>query len=226
MSGKSLKSEYQKWLWMLATADLIGVALFILPTVGAGGDLSKLANWRLLTTVLVPVVVLLLVNVLPHKVKSMLVYWKPYGWLPGSEVFTKFAPDDVRVDMLALAKHVGPLPKKPREQNTRWYQLYKLVENRTEVAEAHRSFLMYRDMAVLSLAFVGLAPVFLYFAGAPRGTQWLAAALFLAQFILTALSARWSGVRFVCNVVALHSARKITGAGPARHPRRLTNQQT
>lgn len=219
MSSKSLKSGYQKWLWMLATADLIVVALFLFPGVSAGGDLSKLANWRLLTTVLVPVAVLLLVNVLTHKAKCMLVYWKPYGWMPGSEVFTKFAPDDVRVDMKALAKNVGPFPGGPREQNARWYQLYKLVENQTEVVEAHRNFLMYRDMAVLSLAFAALAPATLYVAGASRGALWLAAAVLLAQFVLTALSARWSGVRFVCNVVALHSTKKITGAGPVRQPR-------
>jgi hypothetical protein len=226
MSGKSLKSEYQKWLWMLATADLIVVALFLLPGLSGGGDISKLVDWRLLTTVLVPVAVLLLVNVLPHKAKCMLVYWKPYGWMPGSEVFTKFAPDDVRVDMAALTKNAGPLPSEPREQNTRWYQLYKLVENQTEVAEAHRSFLMYRDMAVLSLAFALLAFAGLYLAGASKGAKWLAVAVFAAQFVLTALSARWSGVRFVCNVVALHSARKITGPGPARQPRRAAAQQT
>lgn len=225
MSGKWLKSEYQKWLWMLATADLIVVALFLLPGIDPSGDVSKLANWRLLTTVLVPVAVLLLVNVLPHKAKCMLVYWKPYGWLPGSEVFTKFALEDMRVDMVALAKNVGPLPERPREQNARWYQLYKMVENQTEVTEAHRSFLMYRDMAVLSLAFALLTFAGLYVAGTSRGAQSLAVAVLVAQFILTALSARWSGVRFVCNVVALHSAKKITGAGPARPPRRVAAQQ-
>jgi hypothetical protein len=185
MSSKSLKSEYQKWLWMLAMADLIVVMLFVLPGVGPGSDLSKLASWRLLTTVLVPVAVLLLVNVLPHKAKCMLVYWKPYGWMPGSEVFSKFAPDDVRVDMKALAKNIGPLPEISREQKTRWYQLYKLVENHIEVADAHRSFLMYRDMAVLSLAFALLAPAGLYLAGASRGAQWLSAAVSVVQFVLT-----------------------------------------
>lgn len=211
MTSKSLKAEYQRWLWSLATADLVVVVMLSLPSASED-SLANFADWRLMTAVLVPVCVLLLVNVLPHKAKCMLVYWKPYGWLPGSEVFTKFAPDDVRVDMNSLARNVGPLPETPREQNARWYQLYKLVENQTEVAEAHRSFLMYRDMAVLSLAFVALAPAALYFAGASKGGQQLAAVVFGVQFILTALSARWSGVRFVCNVVALHSAKKITAA--------------
>lgn len=225
MSSKSLKSEYQKWLWFLATADLVVVALLLLPGVSPGDDLYKLGNWRLLTTVLVPVAVLLVVNVLPHKVKCMLVYWKPYGWMPGSEVFTRFAPDDVRVDIKALTRNVGPLPNISREQNARWYQLYKLVEDQAEVAEAHRSFLMYRDMAVLSLAFVLLALPGLYLAGASSGAQWLAVAAFTVQFVLTSLSARWSGVRFVCNVVALHSAKKITGVAPARQPKRAAAQK-
>lgn len=84
---------------------------------------------------------------------------------------------------------------------------------------------MYRDMAVLSVACVVLAPTGLYLAGASRGAQWLAAAVFSIQFVLTALSARWSGVRFVCNVVALHSAKKVAGAGPTRQPRRRATPQ-
>jgi hypothetical protein len=218
MSSNSIKSEYQKWLWMLATGDLIVVALFLAPGVDAGSDLTKLASWRLLTGVLVPIAVLLLVNLLPHKAKCMLVYWKPYGWMPGSEVFSRLAPDDMRVDMEALVRNIGPLPEAPRDQNARWYQLYKLVENSAEVADAHRSFLMYRDMAVLSLAFTLLAPVGLYFLSASKDVQWLAVAMFSGQFMVTAVSARWSGVRFVCNVVALHSAKNIPGAGPAGHP--------
>ena len=119
---------------MLATADLAVVVLLTLPEV-PGGELAEIANWRLITAVLIPVVVLLFVNVLPHKVKCMLVYWKRYGWLPGSEVFSKYAPDDARVDMTQLVRNIGSLPIQPREQNARWYQLYKLVEDQTEVAE-------------------------------------------------------------------------------------------
>jgi len=216
VSSKSLKSEYQKWLWMLATADLIAVLLFLVPGVPSNASLAQLGNWRLLTTVIIPVGVLLLVNALPHKVKCMLVYWKPYGWLPGCEVFSRYAPDDVRIDMAALAKNVGALPTEAGAQNARWYQLYKLVENQTEILEVHRSFLMYRDMAALSLPFIGLAPLCLYFAGASTEAQWIGAGIFVAQFVLTAISARWSGIRFVCNVLAIHSARKVPGATAAR----------
>lgn len=212
MTSKSLKSEYQKWLWMLATADLLVVLLALAPGVPSNASLAQLGNWRLLTTVIVPIGVLLLVNVLPHKVKCMLVYWKPYGWLPGCEVFSKFAPEDFRIDMANLARNVGPLPVAAGAQNARWYQLYKQVESQAEVWEVHRSFLMYRDMATLSLPFIGLAPLCLYFAGASKDAQLIGASIFLVQFFLTALSARWSGIRFVCNVLAVHSIQKAAGA--------------
>ena len=76
-------------------------------------------------------------------------------------------------------------------------------------AEAHKLFLMYRDMAVMSLALVVLVPVALLVVGAASPAPWLAAGLFVLQYLVTALSARWSGIRFVCNVLAVHSARKV-----------------
>ena len=151
----------------------------------------------------------LIVNVLPHDVKSMLVYWKPLGVLPGCEAFTKYGPRDPRIDMAALKKNVGALPTDSTEQNSKWYKLYKQVPNEPEVQEAHKLFLMYRDMAALSLPLVALVPLSLNVAGVSNSTLMLSAGLFVVQYLLTALSARWSGIRFVCNVLAIHSASKI-----------------
>lgn len=114
--------------------------------------------------------------------------------------------------MDALARNVGSLPTDPGKQNSRWCQLYKQIENEPEITEAHGNFLMYRDMAVLSLPFIALAPVCLYFAGASPDAQWLGAGIFLSQYLLTAVSARHSGIRFVTNVVAVHSARSVPAA--------------
>lgn len=208
VTTKSLKSEYQKWLWMVATVDVLGLLLLVagMPT---RGSLTELVNWQLLTTVVIPVVVLLLVNVLPHKAKCVLVYWRRWGWLPGTEVFTKYGPVDPRVDMQALRRSVGPLPTDPNEQNALWYRLFKQIEDQPEITEAHRNFLMYRDMAALSFLSIPLAPLIFYIAGALPLARWLGAALFAAQYLLTALSGRHNGVRFVTNVLAVHSARPM-----------------
>jgi hypothetical protein len=207
---RSLKSLNMKWLALLAVADVLFVLLFVAPELLNGVTVTQISIGRLLITPMMPVIVLLLINVLPHDVKSMLVYWKPLGALPGFEAFTLHGPRDHRIDMVALKKNVGALPTEPTEQNTKWYKLYKLVPNEPEVFEAHKLFLMYRDMAVLSLPLVALVPLSLNVVGASASTLALAAGLFVVQYLLTALSARWSGIRFVCNVLAIHSARKIT----------------
>lgn len=206
---RSLKSLNMKWLVLLAVADVLVVLVFVAPELVKGASLTQLGIGRVLTTTVIPVVVLLIVNVLPHNVKSSLVYWKPLGKLPGMEAFTKYGPADPRIDMAALKKNIGTLPADPTEQNAKWYKLYKQVPNEPEVVEAHKLFLMYRDMAVMSLALVALVPVVLIVVGAASPAPRLAAGLFVLEYLVTALSARWSGIRFVSNVLAVHSVRKV-----------------
>jgi hypothetical protein len=213
----TIKASYQKWLWMMAITDLVVLLLMFVPGIETNTKLVDLANWRLLTTVVVPVVVLLLVNIFPPSVKAMMVYWKHLGWLPGNESFSKYAAVDPRISMQSLAKNVGLIPSNPKDQNARWYQLYKLVQNEPEVVESHKSFLMYRDMAALSLLLVLLAPICLYLVGPHAiSAEWISAALFGVQYILTAVSARHSGIRFVTTVLAIHSTRKVSGARAPR----------
>lgn len=205
----SLKSQNIKWLVLLAAADVLAILLFVAPEIAKGVTLTELGVGRVLTTTVLPVVVLLLVNVLPHEVKSSLVFWKLRDALPGCRAFTRYALRDQRIDMVALKKNVGAFPSEPADQNAKWYKLYKQVPTDPTVLDAHRHFLLYRDIAALSLPLIVLVPAALYFTGVAGSALWSAAGLFLAQYVLTALSARWSGVRFVCNVLAVHAAKKV-----------------
>lgn len=213
---RSLKSLNMKWLVLLAISDILIVMLYIVPDTITNSTLTQLGIGRVLATTLTPVLVLLFVNAVPHDIKSMLVYWRPRGVLPGSEAFTKHGPADPRIDMSALKNNVGALPTDPAAQNSMWYQLYKQVASETEVSDAHKLFLMYRDMAVMSLPMIVLVPVFINSTTTSPEALWLAAGLFLIQYALTALSARWSGIRFVCNVLAVHSASRIVPPKPVR----------
>lgn len=211
-TGRSLKSQNFAWQVALSTADAIVLALFVAPELITSATTTQLGLYRALGAAVLPIVVLLLMNVLSSNFKAMLVYWKPYGWLPGCEAFTKYGPADHRVDMVQLKKNVGAWAEEPKEQNSKWYKLYKQVETVPEVAYAQKDFLMYRDMAVLSLPLMVLAPLGLYVADASTNALWVAAGLFLMQYVLTAISARNAGERFVCNVLAVHSAKKVTSA--------------
>lgn len=213
-SSRTLKPLNMKWLVLLAALDVIVILLFVAPELIDGVALTKLAVMRALGTAVLPVVVLLLTGLLPANVKAMLVFWKVTNPLPGSEAFTKHGPADPRINMAALKKNVGALPTDPAEQNTKWYGLYKLVADDVAVVEAHKLFLMYRDMAAMSVPLIVLVPIGLRLAGASQLEGWIAAGIFLAQYLATALSARHSGVRFVCNVLAVHSTRKVTTVKP------------
>jgi hypothetical protein len=205
----SLKSQNMKWLVLLSAADVLAIFLFIAPEVPKGVTLTELGVGRVLSTTALPVVVLLLINVLPSEAKSVLVFWKLRNALPGCRAFTDYAPRDTRIDLDTLKANVGVFPTDPAEQNAKWYKLYRIVLAETNVRDSHRSFLMYRDMAALSFPLILIVPLALKVTGVAITAAWLAAMLFLLQYLLTAVSARWSGIRFVCNVLALHSVKKV-----------------
>jgi hypothetical protein len=209
-SSRSLKSLNLKWLVLLAVLDAVAVLFFVAPEMVDGITLTKLAVMRALGVAVLPVAVLLLTGLLPDNVKAMLVFWKVTSPLPGSEAFTKHGPADTRIDMAALKKNVGVLPTNPADQNARWYKLYRMVADDVAVSETHKLFLMYRDMAVMSLPLIVVVPLGLWIADASGLAGAIAAGILLVQYVATALSARHSGVRLVCNVLAIHSTKKVS----------------
>jgi hypothetical protein len=209
-TNQTLKSQNFAWHIALVTADAIALALFVAPELVTRVTATQLGIYRALAAVVLPVVVLLLVNLMSSSLKAMFVYWKPYGWLPGCEAFSRYGPLDHRVDMTQLRKNTGAWPEAPREQNAKWFKLFKMVEGQADVVGAHKDFLLYRDMAAFSLPLILLAPLGVYIAGASPSAIWVSAGLCAVQYILAAISAANSGKRFVCNVLAQHSVKKIT----------------
>jgi hypothetical protein len=208
----ALKAANIKWLLMLAVLDAAVVLFVAAPGLVSAGTVAIL---RAGASTLIPVVVLLLTGLLSHEIKARLVYWKLSSPLPGSAAFTRHAPADARIDMKALAKNFGALPTDPDEQNSKWYKLYRQVGDDPAVAHAHKLYLMYRDMAAMSLLMTPLVPAVLWYAGAAPGSGWMAGGLFALQYLVSAVSARHSSTRFVCNVLAVHSARKVKASAAA-----------
>lgn len=214
-SDRSLKSLNMKWLVLLASLDVVLVLLFVAPEFVEDASWSAIAAMRGLVTALLPVIVLLLTGMLSHEVKARLVYWKWANPYPGCEAFTRHGPADARIDMVALKKNVGDLPSDAAEQNKKWFKLYKLVGDDKAVVESHKLYLMYRDMATMSLPLVVMVPLGLWFGTASPRTLWITALMFAIQFVVCCLGARNSGTRFVCNVLSIHSTRKISQTSKA-----------
>lgn len=209
---RSLKAQNMKWLVLLAVLDMIVVFLFVAPEIVKEATWNQLGVMRGLAVTVLPVVVLLLIGLLSHHVKAILVYWRIKNPMPACEAFTRHGPGDIRIDMAALKKIVGELPTDPTEQNRKWFKLYKMVGDDKAVVEAHKMYLMYRDMAAMSLPLIVLVPIGLYFGGATTSALWIAVLFFGMQLAVCSMAARNSGTRLVCTVLSVHSVKKISAA--------------
>ena len=206
MTKGALKAQNATWIWGAAAADALLLVAFAFPSVA-----DQVASWlasglRLGGAAIAPLVVLLLTSLIPSDAKAVLVYWRIKEVLPGHRAFSTFVQKDSRIDIEGLRTVVGQFPATPREQNTLWYRLFKQVENDVGVFQAHRHFLLFRDLAALSFILVIVAPALLLVVGAPTQAAGFAFAVMLVQYIASATAGRFQGERLVCNVLALHGA--------------------
>jgi hypothetical protein len=215
-SSKILKSANFGWLCTVVLFDLVVMCIVVMPGVIETATASKIAVARGVCSALLPVVPLMLVNSLPPILKARLVFWRWRYPNPGSRAFTVYIHEDDRINIDKLRKHVGAFPDEPKEQNALWYALYQRVQNEVGVLEAHKTFLLHRDIASISLLLLIFAAALMLALGFSGSEIGKAAIIFAVQYLLAAMSARSSGERFVCTVLALHSVRKIANASKAQ----------
>ncbi len=152
--------------------------------------------------------VIVLDGVVPNGVKDFLVFWRwPYP-LPGCRAFTEFAPKrPERINIVALKKYADPLPTGPVEQNKLWLDLSVKYQAEPSVTQAHRSFLLTKEMTSLGALFLALFPLMLHLVGtvSTRTVLIYAGALFV-QYLVTSTSSRNYGEGFVVVVLARASS--------------------
>jgi hypothetical protein len=209
-TSKSLKSTSLTWLVSLVAFDIAVILAFVFPDLIGAASITQLTMVRAIVALVLPVAVLLLAGLLSPGIKASLVYWKLANALPGHEAFTKHGPRDARIDLMALEKNVGKFPTAPAEQNRLWFKLYKAVETEPAIAEAQRMFLLYRDMAAVSFLLLVVVPAGLYLDGAASFAARAVAGILGLQYLVAAMAARHSGIRFVTNVLAVHSTMRAS----------------
>lgn len=224
-SNKSLKSQNLAWLWSVVAADAVVSLLLIFSGSQTPASIKDYAWLRVAGAAIAPVVVLLLTSLLSSDAKAVLVFWRFTSTLPGHRAFSVYATKDSRIDLNALRKNVGVFPEGAKDQNTTWYKLYKKVDNDVAVAEAHRQYLLFRDLATISLLLAPLLAILLYAAGAPLTTYGIALVFLVVQYGATAVAARQNGIRLVTNVLALHAVKRRADAPPTHGGFRATQHK-
>lgn len=195
----------------------LNLALFWAVLVFRAFDMGAVeAGWQRVTsidTVLMAALPLLAVvglGLVGSHLKAVLVFWRSRFPLPGCRAFTRLAPDDPRIDLTAIAGAYGELPREPMDQNRLWYKLFREHEENERVADAHRLYLLTRDMTALSTVFLiafGLAAAIW---GCPAKVTWMYLAFLAIQYITVSTAARNYGNRFATTVLAEVTA-KLAG---------------
>jgi hypothetical protein len=202
--NKTLNQQNIKWLVVVLLANAVIFYLLIQSgsiSIDQFGTLFK--DWQAAVPVgLGAVVVGVLTAQFSELARARLVFWKWQYPLPGYRAFTYYGPNDGRFTMDAVERVCGDrLPTEPKEQNAKWYGLYRRVADHPTVLDAHRNFLFYRDYAVISIlliiAFGGAGFWFL-----PSLTAPVYFIALLLQYGLVCRAAQNNGVAFVTNVFA------------------------
>lgn len=184
------------------------IALFLVFFKGApdiwGGVQERVAELKArdsLFCFLTPLFVAIASGILPASWKATLVFWRLRYALPGCRVYSKIAKKDDRIDEAKLNRVLKGIPTSPREENALWYKWYKTVEDQITVREAHKNFLLNRDLTGISFLFFVFGTIAMLFSQAMSQIIIIYSAILFLQYLVFSIVARNHGNRFVCNVI-------------------------
>lgn len=199
----SAKQGLLKWLGAFVAFDIVVISALLAPQLlGTPAVGARIAG--ALTALLAPPVLLLLNTLVPQDFKHILVFWRLRDVLPAHRAFTLYVNGDPRIDAAALKARIGEFPLDPRDQQNLWFRIYQRYKTDLSVVDAHRPFLIFRDLAALSFLLAVIVPVVLY-GLAFSIAAWSTLAVFSGQYFLATLASRQAARRFVCTVLSLES---------------------
>ncbi|MFH1368049.1 MAG: hypothetical protein ABII64_02855 [Elusimicrobiota bacterium] len=155
---------------------------------------------------LLPIVALVLNGLVSPENKARLVFWKYKYALPGHRVFSKLSKTDSRIDYFALLRRIGTMPAEPKDENSKWYSIYKQFADVLIVRESHKAFLLSRDLCSIAFVFTIMGSLSLLIYGQKLKWIMLYFGIMIMQYIILAIVAQNYGNRFVCNVIAEYTA--------------------
>ena len=167
--------------------------------------LSALKSFGSVGAILAPLLTVIVNGLISPHWKSTFVYWKIHDPLPGSYAFSGIAKTDSRIDFGNLRSRLGSIPTEPAEQNTLWYKLYLKHQSTVQVLEAHRSWLLLRDITSASVIVFPVFSIVAVFGVAPLAVKIGYIGLLVAKYLVLTQVARNYGNRFVANVMAVES---------------------
>jgi hypothetical protein len=205
-----LKGKNAVYLWSFIGANLAIFLSLVVSRQFASASIDHF--WQRVTTkdgiiaACIPILAIVLSGVLSDAGKARLVFWRWRDPLPGCRVFTQLIGTDPRIDVPALRSKHGDFPSDPQAQNSLWFRLYKQHRTTPLVWEAHKIYLLTRDMATIAAVFVVLFSIGVVAASVNWKTSLLYVGALTVQYVLIASAAQNYGKRFVLDVLSEESS--------------------
>jgi len=204
---KDIKSQNRKYLiaYVILNWMLFGwfSNLLVIDVAGWKNILEKVMNPTHIMGVLLIPFCIIIEAIISSEIKHKFIFLKFHNPLPGCRAFTEIAPKDDRIDMEKLKKLFPTgIPTDEREQNSTWYGFYKKHSEDLSVYHAQRSFLLTRDMAILTYLFLPTSIIAHTIWGTYLSKILMHVILLLAILIFTVIASQNYGKRFVANVIA------------------------
>lgn len=213
LKQRYIKSENRKWLISYLLLHIVVFALFSrlinFNLIDAEQLISKLGDPQGFIPLTAAVLIIVLEGIFKNTVKEFLVFWRFKNGLPGHRAFSHIGPDDPRIDMERV-KQVFPdgLPVDPKKQNNEWFRLYREYQDELRVFQAHKAFLLTRDLTSLTAVFIPLSILGHFLLGSESQMFVYHLLILVLSFVVISLSARHYGERFVANVLVEASIRQ------------------
>ena len=207
---KYLKTKNAPYIWTFLG---VNIALLLAIRLSGTADLASLnAIWSQLTlkdgiaAAALPILAVILAGVLGDTGKARIVFWRLWNPLPGCRAFSRFVHEDPRINSAALMAKLGELPAEPRQQNALWYIIYKKQAEKATVVQAHKVYLLARDLTAVSAVLLCLFPAAVIASNMTLRLKLGYTGYLVLQYVITAAAARNYGNRFVTNVLVEESS--------------------
>ena len=203
-----LKESYQKRLWIVVVINTVifwGFVVLHADFSSIWTSISSISFNTGIAGLIAPTVVFLLDGLLSADTKARVIFWRFSHPLPGSRAFSIHLKNETRADPDQLVNRWGVLPDDPAEQNRLWYRIFRDVENEVRVYEAHRGWLIARDLTGFSFLFLVIFGTATLISDVPWTTASFYLSILAVQYLATMITARNLGIRFVRTVLAVAS---------------------
>lgn len=208
-SNEYLKDSYKSQLNTMAVVNVFLFWCVAVVHADFSSILTKLGSISIktgLTGLIAPIGAFILDGFLSADTKARVVFWRYSNPLPGNRAFSVHLEEESRADPVQLANQWGGFPDEPTEQNRLWYRIYRSVEEETRVHEAHRAWLMARDLTAYAFLIMFVFGIAALISDVPWTTVWIYLVFVLAQYLTAMVAARNRGIRFVRTVLAVASS--------------------